>query len=139
MTSGYWYADVQYWVYNCTWGDITVDPNELGVVNDPKLPSFVASGLKYLSGCYDIVPFYGLIWSIGLYVWALFAALALTILKKRSILPFLPPIALWLSLLVASPVYAEFRYAYPIIITVPFLCAVSLFDAKEKPLSGGAA
>ena len=58
-------------------------------------------------------------------------ALGYGISRKANMLPFIPIIAIWCTLLIASPVHAEFRYAYPIVISAPSLACIVLLSVKK--------
>ena len=51
---------------------------------------------------------------------------------RRNILPYLPFVMLFVSLLLATPVYAEFRYTYGIFVAIPLLLAVTLKKTARK-------
>lgn len=44
--------------------------------------------------------------------------------QKQKILVFFPVLAIVASLMIATPVFAEFRYAYAVVVTVPFFIAI---------------
>ncbi len=77
----------------------------------------------------EIIPLYGLLWSIGFVLWVLVltAALSLRMGKPASALVCLPVLLLMFTLCIATPVAAEFRYAYaafyalPLLIVSPFV------------------
>ena len=67
-------------------------------------------------------------WSIGAFFWAvlfLFGCQFLYGCKKYLIL-YLPFIGTILTLLIATPVASDLRYAYPLFLAMPFLLAVSV-------------
>lgn len=105
ITLGYWYPGVNYW------STITLaNPNIIDITASHKLPLA------------------GIIWNIGLA--SLITLLSFTLslyLKRKNYLLYVPFLGLWLTMMIASPVYAEFRYVYglftslPIILLLPFL------------------
>ena len=105
ITLGYWYPGVNYW------STITLaNPNIIDITASHKLPLA------------------GIIWNIGLA--SLITLLSFTLslyLKRKNYLLYVPFLGLWLTMMIASPVYAEFRYVYglftslPIILFLPFL------------------
>ena len=127
QTEGYWYPDVQRCVY--TEG---VCRNKAGIVTEPKLPEFISNllGKGFLWQGYTKLPVYGLFWSIGAAVWMTFIAAGFCLVKnrKRELLLFLPMLALWGTLLLATPVNGEFRYLYGIFICLPFYTIISKID-----------
>lgn len=133
MTRGYWYPDIQYWVIWQWWTDeLTIAPNTLGLETSPILPSAAGSLLSDITFSYRYLPFVGLLYSIGFYFWVFYFTAALYLIKKKNLLPFFPSFMIWGTLLVAAPVYAEFRYAYPLIICVPFLLGTALYEPARK-------
>lgn len=118
QTIGYWYPDIAYTV-----GDIDgIIPNETGVTSQPLIRGpFVVKTKEILQKLGDMFPLYGLLFSMGAMFWAVIGCIAIIFAKKqylRSIL-FLPGLAIILTLLVATPVSSEFRYAYSLAYTIP--------------------
>ena len=99
---------------------------------DSKLPSGIVRIMEWGENAYMEIPIYGILWSIGFYFWIMLLMLAITIKKKKNILPFLPVLALWGSLMIATPVYAEFRYIYSLIIGIPLFIAISFSSEEER-------
>ena len=70
------------------------------------------------------------LYSIGLQIWIVIACCLLNVLKKREeFLLTIPMLVLVIGLWLGSPVYAEFRYAYPVFLTVPVIVCGTLFGA----------
>lgn len=106
-----------------------ISPNEAGLVwphlLTGQLPVKISEILLKLP---DLVPLCGILWSIGAFFWAvlfLFAFQSLYGCKKYLIL-YLPFIGTILTLLIATPVASDLRYAYPLFLAMPFLLAVSV-------------
>lgn len=117
MTYGYWYPDMEErWIYVEENAD-----NDYGIEEIEFLPHFVYKIRDGVDKLYKVIPGYGLLWSIGFIVWITAFAIALTVVKrgvKRAIC-FAPLVGVWLSLLIATPVYGEFRYLYPFFLALP--------------------
>ena len=64
-----------------------------------------------------MLPVYGILWSIGAYFWAVlyFAAYQFLYGQRRFLVLFVPFIGTVLTLLLATPVASDLRYAYPLI------------------------
>lgn len=77
--------------------------------------------------------FYNRIWSLGLTTWTVLFCMAYAIYRNRSCLPYLPYVMLFISLLLATPVHAEFRYTYGMFVALPFLIGIS-FGRVEHPI-----
>lgn len=89
---------------------------------------------KYLEICSSTSFLQPLI-SIGLMVWLLFALLYRSIIdkNKNNLFLIIPILATWTTLLIATPVFSEFRYSYFIFTTIPFLTIVT-FTKPPKQL-----
>lgn len=118
QTVGYWYPDIAYTV-----GDIDgIIFNETGVASTPLIGGpLVVKAKEILQKLGYMLPLYGLLFSMGAMLWAMICCIAIVFAKKqyrRSIL-FLPGLAVILTLLAATPVSSEFRYAYSLAYTMP--------------------
>ena len=82
---------------------------------------------------YKNLPILSMIFSIGAQFWLIVILLGFQIYKRRykNILIYIPILVLWLTC-VASPVYNEFRYAYPIFTTFPIYICLSFMQNKEE-------
>lgn len=128
QTKGYWYPDVQYWVTTTM-----MKENSWGMYRDSKLPDIAADMLSDAENVYQYVPVLGLFWSIGFYTWTLLVLAGCAVCRKTSILPFLPVLAILLSLFIATPVQAEFRYSYAMVTAMPLFIMIGCTNyAKEK-------
>ncbi|MBR5722640.1 MAG: hypothetical protein IKX57_03355 [Oscillospiraceae bacterium] len=132
-TYGYWYPDVQNWVYASEFRS-----DNFQLYKDPKLSPEAAEKLKDFREQYHEYYFLGLFWSIGTVVWvAVFMMGAAYVNRKfRMLLIFLPAMGIWGTLLIAAPVYAEFRYMYSFFSTLPLLCAVPFVSIEGLPFNG---
>ena len=120
QTKGYWYPDV-----HCEVGLADgIYPNEFGLSWQPVIKGSVIIKIKeILFKLPDLVPLYGLLWSMGFLLWVLLllTALCLRLGKPAGALICLPFILLTATLCVATPVATEFRYAYAIFYALPLL------------------
>lgn len=71
-----------------------------------------------------------LLFNIGFYVTITFLALIYNIKNKKNIIYYIPIIILWISMLFA-PVYAEFRYLYPLFILIPIFVGLTMKKADD--------
>ncbi len=81
--------------------------------------------------------FYNKVWSIGMNTWLLFFAFAYAAYRGKNIVPFVPYALVLLSLLLAAPACAEFRYTYGVFTALPILLGWSFGrrkDRREEPL-----
>ena len=71
-----------------------------------------------------------LLFNIGFYVTIIFLTLIYNIKNKNSVIYYIPSIILWITILF-SPVYAEFRYLYPLFILVPIFIGMTMKKIDE--------
>lgn len=121
QTYGYWGFHVETPLYE----QYRMAENPFGLTVERKLFSY-DSGLKEAELLMRFQEDFHRIWSLGLTTWLLLACTAYALYRSRSVLPYLPYLFLFVSLLLATPVYAEFRYTYGIFVAIPFLLAVTL-------------
>ncbi|MDE7478563.1 MAG: hypothetical protein K2M91_11550 [Lachnospiraceae bacterium] len=120
QTNGYWYPDVNYEVGLAD----GIYPNEFGVQWQPVIKGNIIIKIKeILFKLPDMVPLYGMLWSMGFIIWflLLITALNLRLGKPASALVCLPFILLFITLCIATPVATEFRYAYAAFYALPLL------------------
>lgn len=120
QTHGYWYPDGNYEVGLAD----GIYPNEFGLSWQPYIRGNVIIKIKeILFKLPDLIPLYGLLWSMGFIFWLilLIAALALRMHRPASALVCLPFILLYVTLCAATPVATEFRYAYAAFYALPLL------------------
>ena len=79
------------------------------------------------------IPLISLFTSIGMMIWIALILLVRCLNNKdyKILTPFLFLTFLYLTLL-ASPVYAEFRYAYGIVISIPIMCCIVLLNQQKE-------
>ena len=112
-TLGYWYPGVDYWV---TVYDI--EKNTLGIER-PKATEKVRNKMNKLLN--SNIPLIGYANCIGFFIWLIGICMFIIFKRKKitSLYVFVPVIGIWITLLVATPVFAEYRYVYPAIICLP--------------------
>lgn len=126
-TKGYWNGGYFFWIYTLQMGsnpygiETAVEPNLIG--------RLFAALFRYL----EKPAFLQILTSIGLHVWALVSCTLVNILKKKEeFLLSIPLLVLIFGLWLGTPVYSEFRYAYPMFVSMPLILAVTLF-APDTP------
>lgn len=126
-TKGYWNGGYFFWIY-------TLKPgiNDLGIQLTPGtniIARLFAAMFRYLEKPAFLQP----LTSIGLHVWALFGCFVVNILRRRKeFLLTIPLIVLVVGLWLGTPVYSEFRYAYPIFLGMPMILGVTLFEGADS-------
>lgn len=122
-TYGYWYPLSESFV--SYWND--VHQNELGLVRSTPSPRFTALlGSLAEKGWRLNVP------SLCIYALVFFATAAWVKKGKRALLPFLPVLLLWLTVLVAAPIATSLRYVYHAFAAAPVLAAFCLLQPKPE-------
>lgn len=131
QTAGYYALHIPHELY--LYSDYFMVDNPLGIEGERKLFTYddsLAMG-KFLQ---DFQELYRRVWSLGANTWLLLAALACALYRKRRIAAYLPAVCLLGSLMLASPVYNEFRYAYGVFAALPFLLEIG-FGREENKMS----
>lgn len=122
QTRGYWNSGYHFW----RWAD-GVSNNDLGVY--PTINSkFFDSALTLYLMEWQGSPIFTFFLSIGFMVWLLVMFVYKSVIYKRKDLFFIlvPPLLVIATLLIATPLYAEFRYAYAVSVTLPFIIAIGI-------------
>lgn len=126
QTVGFWYPDVS---YQAGLAD-GIYPNDFGLQWQPVLSgNAVVKIREIIFKLHDLIPLYGMLWSMGFMLWVLILTIALSLRNEQSAnaLIGLPALLLILTLILATPVATEFRYAYalffgmPVFLTAPFV------------------
>ena len=124
QTLGYWYPSVKYW----TTGSLSSE-NTYGVHNVNLLPNILTKIIDRVNSLdYSLSV---LCWGIGLGFILLFLSIVVASIRKidkdKYFAWYIPFVGLWITMMLASPVFAEYRYVYglftslPIIILAPYL------------------
>ena len=70
-------------------------------------------------------------WDLALCLWAVIFSLFLALQKRKRLFCYAVPLAVIASILLGTPVWAEFRYAFGVFLTVPFIIAITFIPEKE--------
>lgn len=101
-----------------------------------KFPRLV-KGMDNLMNTFREIPLLGYLTSIGFYTWCTFLSIFFIVKgKKRRLLYIFVPAVLVLLVCVASPVNAYFRYGLPVVFSVPFFAAVTLWSMMPRESQG---
>ena len=133
QTKGYWNAGYDYWV----WQD-SVQENSFGIKRKIKSDAVNNVFLSYLK-LYKECSILHIFLCIGFHVWLVLLAAYCNLIKKdkKSLFMTIPLLMIIFSLVVATPVYSEFRYAYALFCSVPFVLVLSfnpILIKKNNPL-----
>ncbi len=134
QTKGYWYPDTSYWV---CWSGIT--DNQLGITQQPLLPEKLITALDTWNNAYTNLPVFGGLWCIGTYTWILLAmtGYALYTKARENLVLYSLLIFIWASLLAATPIFAEFRYFYAIVVATPLMMALPVIKSRKEEENHG--
>lgn len=126
-TKGYWNAGYENWIYM-----YHMDENDMGFAHtrgkNPISSLFWAMS-RYLERPEILRPVY----SIGLHIWmTATACFVCKIQKRKEWIITVPILVLVAGLIVGTPVFAEFRYAYPVFTAIPVIGCVMAYDKEER-------
>ena len=129
QTKGYWYPMApQQTVF---WG---ITQHETGLVSQALLKGPVIVKIcEILTKLYTIFPIYGILYSMGAMFWILilFGAIALRN-KQYSVVTMCQPV-FWvtITLFLATPLVADLRYNYPLMVAMPCVLAATFYGRNE--------
>lgn len=128
QTKGYWNGGYKFWTYTLNMGE-----NNLGIYRTEStnlLSRLYNAWFRYVEKPAILKPLI----SIGLYVWALVSCCVINVLKQqKEFLLTIPILVLIAGLWLGTPVFSEFRYAYPMILSMPMILAATLYPVREQP------
>lgn len=125
-TKGYWNGGYEFWVYTQDTGGAKYGIFHTG--GDNWIAGLFASAFRGMNE----PEFMKVFTAIGLYVWGLISCCVINILKKREeFLLTIAPLVLVVGLWLGTPVFCEFRYAYPVILTMPLILCTTMYQTKE--------
>ena len=130
-TEGYWNIETQDWVV--TTSGITKDEGRNLLYEVAPIP-IVGGNQDSNYGNMRTSSFLSPLFSIAAAVW-LVVGLALVRWmrsQKELILPYVPLIALWATMLVAAPYYCEFRYMLPFHLALPIVIATAFLSPSAQ-------
>lgn len=128
QTKGYWNAGYLYWV---TYNSIEQRNNNLGIFRVTKnvwLSDKIDALMEFIE--YSNT-FLGIIVATGLYTWIYIILIGLNIINDNE--NYLEPIlslGIVVSLMLGTPVFNEFRYAYGLYTMIPFASITALCKCK---------
>lgn len=134
QTYGYWYPDSFYLVAEAE----GVSGTELGVSHTPLIRGpLVVKGKEISIKMGSMLPIYSLLWSMGVIFWILIFCIgnALVRKEKAKLIYYLPSLALYLTVMIATPVATEFRYVYFMVFSLPFYLMTAVLELPTAPLT----
>jgi len=120
---GYWFPDVNFWIIHPF---MHID-DALEIAPLYPLPRVERFANTAIYGVLEYMPTVSMLSSIGFMVWVIIVSAGLVVVKrmKNMLVPMLIPGFLWLTTL-ASPVYAEYRYIYGLMLCAPVIFVLTL-------------
>ena len=134
QTYGYWYPDSFYLVAEAE----GVSGTKLGVSHTPLLRGpLVVKGKEIAVKMGSMLPIYSLLWSMGVIFWALIFCVGNAFVRKEKakLIYYLPSLALYLTVMVATPVATEFRYVYFMVFSLPLYLMSAILELPTEPLT----
>ena len=127
QTKGYWNGGYDSVKFSYAFSD-----NQVGLKRQSVLGIVEKAVFLYCTS-YEILDLLRPFVSIGLHTWLMLLVAFVGFRKKDRIMVFLtvPSLSIIFSLLLGTPVFAEFRYAYPLFCCLPF-AALALFAGKTE-------
>lgn len=118
QTCGYWAYSGRDYEY--VYGEYYMVDNPFGITTQRKLFTYdnELAMHDFLMGFLDL---YNKIWSLGLNTWLMVFGIAYMVYNGRNVMIYVPFIMMLVTLLLATPVYNEFRYAYGLFAAFPVL------------------
>lgn len=134
LTFGYWYPDILNWPYTDQ-----IRENDLGLYKDSILSDDERYELMLFEGLFKDIPLYGMLWSIGFVAWITLFFIGVMFIKKgwRSMILYVPVLAVWGTLLVATPINAEFRYIYSLFLCLPLSILMPFIGGEKRKDDSG--
>lgn len=131
QTKGYWNSGYDFWRTT----DFVYE-NRFGIAKDIRVKGAESLIEQYIY-IFEKHEMLSIFQSIGLYVWAalILAYTAVRAHRRAALFLFIPLFAYILSLLAATPVFAEFRYTYLLFCAFPFLICAVFYD-EEGMING---
>lgn len=106
--------------------DIT--DNSVGLESNPIIYGPAVVKLEELMfKLHTMIPVYGVLYSPGSFFWLMILFMGIVICReeKNKLFLFLPVLGVTLTILAATPLVADLRYAYELMITLPYLALIS--------------
>lgn len=126
LTKGFWNGGYYFWIY-LRW----TYPESSGIggfeMDNPVKDVFDAL-FRYMEKPVIMQPFY----SIGLHAWGVVVCfLVCAVRKRKEFILTIPLLVLLVGLWIGTPVYAEYRYAFPVFTSFPVILFATIFSEKE--------
>ena len=125
QTYGYFYPDSFYPVAEAE----GISGSHLGVSHTPLIRGpLVVKSKEIAIKLGSMLPIYSLLWSMGVIFWVMLFCMGNAFVRKEKakLIYYLPSLALYLTVMIATPVATEFRYVYFMVFSLPFYLMTAL-------------
>ncbi|MGN1180880.1 MAG: DUF6020 family protein [Suilimivivens sp.] len=132
QTYGYWYPDSFYLVAEAE----GVSATSLGVSHTPLIRGPLVVKTKEIAiKLGSMLPVYSLLWSMGVIFWILIFCVGNAFVRKEKakLIYYLPSLALYLTVMIATPVATEFRYVYFMVFSLPLYVMSAILEVPTAP------
>ncbi|MCH5248462.1 MAG: hypothetical protein J1E98_00950 [Lachnospiraceae bacterium] len=126
QSRGYWYQKMSNYIYFSE--GVHRYAAELGIFRDPLFPAGISSLMDKLMDKYCDI--WHEFWSLALSTYVVLVLFVYLLVRKRTCFYFLPVIGVFITLVIATPVNDEFRYAYGIYLLLPLLFMQVISQSK---------
>lgn len=127
QTKGYWNGGYEEWIFSSG-----VEENMLGI-EAASGNNIIGKLFRGYCRYFEMIPAFKPFISIGLHTWLVISCCLVNLLRgRKEWVLSLPILAILLSLVISTPVYAEFRYIYSMFLVVPLLLAVTCIRVQEE-------
>lgn len=128
QTKGYWNSGYAYWRWSTN-----IEKNNLGIHRVVKISIIYKALEKYLN-IWENSTILQTFLSIGFMVWILLIIFYIALINKNRyyiclVIPFL---ILIITLLIATPVYSEFRYVYSVFCAIPLILGIVFSERLQN-------
>lgn len=109
--------------------------NDIGVYSTPLIGGKIVVKLKeILLKLGNLIPVYGVIWSVGTIFWILLLAMGYHIYRKKwdLLMALMPCFLLTMTIFIATPVSGNFRYVYYMVVLIPIMVASILVRRMDN-------
>lgn len=128
QTKGYWNGGYEYWIYASGVTDNSYGIYKMGGDN------IISTCFRKVTTVFENLVIFRPVVSIGLHVWILVCCFCVNLIQRRKeeLMLTVPILIIIVGLWIGTPVYSEFRYAYPLFTTYPFLMGVTFFESGGR-------
>lgn len=130
QTKGYWYPMAP--EQTVFWG---ITEHETGLVSQAVLKGPVILKIcEVLTKLYTIFPIYGILYSMGAMFWILILCGAVAVRNRHYAVVGMCQPVFWITitLFLATPLVADLRYNYPLIVAIPCIVATTFYGKNKE-------